>query len=83
VRRDRVSNLYRVNFEVCESVECRVSKGKMLQRVPVALLVTVLCAWCRAVLGLEPLNILRPRPRAQMRYQFELVPEDGGRALKI
>jgi hypothetical protein len=41
VRRDRMSNLYRVNVGVCESVECRVGRGKMLQRVPVAVLVTV------------------------------------------
>jgi hypothetical protein len=36
-----MSNLYRVNLEVCESVESRVRKEKVLQRVPVALLVTV------------------------------------------
>jgi hypothetical protein len=41
VRRDRICNLYSVNLEVCESVECRVRRGKMLQRVPVTLLVTV------------------------------------------
>jgi hypothetical protein len=41
VRRDRISNLYSVSLEVCESVECRLRRGKMLQRVPVALLETV------------------------------------------
>jgi hypothetical protein len=35
-----MSNLYRVNLEVWESVESRLSRGKMLQKVPVALLVT-------------------------------------------
>ena len=41
VRRDQISNLYSVNLDVCESVESRLRRGKMLQRVPVALLVTV------------------------------------------
>jgi hypothetical protein len=41
VRRDRISNLYSVNLEVCESVESRLRKGKMLQRVRVPLLETV------------------------------------------
>jgi hypothetical protein len=35
VRRDRISNLYSVNVEVCESVESRLRGGKILQRVPV------------------------------------------------
>jgi hypothetical protein len=42
-----MSNLCRVNLEVCESVESRVRRGKMLQRVPVALLVMV----CRCKFG--------------------------------
>jgi hypothetical protein len=36
-----MSNVHRVNWGDCESVQSRVSRGKMLQRVPVALLVTV------------------------------------------
>jgi hypothetical protein len=36
-----MSNLRRVNLEVCESVNSRVSRGTMSQRVPVAVLVTV------------------------------------------
>jgi hypothetical protein len=35
-----MSNLYRVSLEVWERVESRLSRGKMLQNVPVALLVT-------------------------------------------
>jgi hypothetical protein len=41
VRTDRMSNLYRINFVFCESVASRETRGKMLQRTPMALLVTV------------------------------------------
>jgi hypothetical protein len=30
----------------------------------------------------EGLNTVRPRPGAQMHYQFELVSEDGGKKVK-
>jgi hypothetical protein len=41
VRMDRMSNLLRADLVFCESVESRASRGKLLQRKSVALLVTV------------------------------------------
>jgi hypothetical protein len=79
-----MSNLCRVNLEVWESVESRVSSGKMLQKVPVALLVTAHRCFVYISPGARRMpKFLRLRPKVQIYYQLEQVPEDGGGVLKI
>lgn len=70
MRMDRKTNLHRVDLVFCESVESRASRGKMLGRTSVVLLVVV--RKCLVFKSLkEGLNTVLLRPRAPRTHEFE------------
>jgi hypothetical protein len=80
VRMDQMSTVCRVNLLFCESMESRVSRGKILQSMPVALLLRV----CRGVWSLKGgLSTVLLRPMALRCQPFEQGLGENDDAWKI